>query len=384
MDELVFLILLALVAAVGLILWQIERRSRIKAERNTRRIEEKFQLQIDQLIEKIEALSVAFNSSDSILLVLGRQDQVLMANQQAEALFGPLHGEASLMSYTRSVQLEQLVHDAFEVTDGGAVVRVISLADRPHRAVAQLMGDRVGLSIVDVAEIQRLSRARQDMVANLSHELRTPITSLRLLADTLRSPAGGDAAVAAELIGKISAEVDELEQIAQEMLDLSAIESGQQVVRLVSEPLREILHGPLARVEEQANRREVTISVRVPGELKILVDRDQASRAVLNVLHNAMKFTAEGSEVSLNAWVDDEGDDVILAISDGGPGIHPSEIDRIFERFFRGDRARGAPGTGLGLAIVRHIMRAHGGRVWAENRKAPETGAVFYLAFQRG
>jgi two-component system phosphate regulon sensor histidine kinase PhoR len=384
MNEFALIILLLLLAAAGIILWQIERRSRLTADRDARRIQQALQLEIDQHTEQIDALSAAFNSSDSMLLVIDRKQNVLIANEQAKAKFSTPQDEKTLMSFTRSVQLEQLVQDAFEIPDGGTVVRVVTLGDRPHRAVAQLTGNMVGLSIVDIAEIQRLSRARQDMVANLSHELRTPITSLRLLVDTLRSPAGGDPAVATELINKIAAEVDELEQIAQEMLDLAAIESGQQVVRMVSEPLREILHGPLARVEEQAKRRGVTINVRVPGELKILVDRDQASRAVLNVVHNAVKFTAEGSEVSLSAWVGDEGDDVILAISDRGPGIHPGEIDRIFERFFRGDRARGAPGTGLGLAITRHIMRAHGGRVWAENRKAPDTGAVFYLQFQRG
>ncbi len=384
MNQSVIVIAFVLLAAVALILWQVEHRSRLTAERETRRVQQALQLEIDQQAERIDTLSAAFTSSDSMLLVVDRQKRILDANKGAQEFFTALHDNPSVMSFTRSAQLEQLVQDAFEIPDDATVVRVINLGDRPHRAAAQPMGELVGLSIVDVAEIRRLSRARQEMVANLSHELRTPITSLRLLTDTLRSPAGGDAEVAAELITKIAGEVDELEQIAQEMLDLSAIESGQQVVRMVSEPLREILHGPLARVEEQAKRRHVTIKVRVPGELRILVDRDQASRAVLNVLHNAMKFTAEGSEVSLDAWVDEEGDDVILAISDAGPGIHPSEIDRIFERFFRGDRARGAPGTGLGLAIVRHIMRAHGGRVWVENRKAPETGAVFYLAFQQG
>jgi two-component system phosphate regulon sensor histidine kinase PhoR len=288
----------------------------------------------------------------------------------------------SLISFTRSIQLEQLVSDVIELPEGGTVVRVINLSDRPHRASARKTNGVVGLTISDVGEIQRLSRARQDMIANLSHELRTPLTALRLLSDTLRSPAGSDADVAAELVLKIGAEVDELEQMAQEMLDLSAIESGQQVVRMVPIALREILHGPLARIEDQAKRREVTVRARIPGELEILVDREQASRAVLNVLHNAVKFTVRGSEISLEAWPDEADESVILAICDMGPGIHPGEIDRIFERFFRGDRARVAPGTGLGLAIARHIMRAHGGRIWAENRPPPESGAIFYLAFQ--
>jgi two-component system phosphate regulon sensor histidine kinase PhoR len=384
MDELALILLLTFVAMVGLLLWRWEYHSRRQAERELRRSQQSLQNEVDQITEKLDALKVAFDSSDSMLLVVGRQNRVLTANPLAEDRFGPLKQDSSLMSFTRSAQLEQLAQDAFELPEGGSFVRVISLGDQPHRVVARVKRDAVGLVISNITEIRRLSRARQDMVANLSHELRTPLTSLRLLADTLRSPAGGDAEVAAELIQKIGAEVDELEQIGQEMLDLSAIESGQQVVRMVSEPLTEILNGPLARVEEKAKRRGVTLTVRVAGELRVLVDRDQASRALLNVLQNAVKFTAEDSEVVLEAWFDETADDVILAISDEGPGVHPAEIDRIFERFFRGDRARVASGTGLGLAIARHILRAHGGRIWVENRNPPDLGAIFYLAFQRG
>lgn len=383
MSDLVWIILVLLVSAAFIILYRVQNNAHQRFEREARLAIQENEGRVHELEAKLMELSAAFESSDAMLLVIDAEKQVLNANLLAIDKFGPLEEGLSLISYTRSLQLEQLVEDALDVSAGGAVIRVINLDDRPHRVIAKLNGEVLGLSIADVAELQRLSRARQDMVANLSHELRTPLTSLRLLADTLRSPAGEDQSVAQELIYKIGAEVDTLEQMAQEMLDLAAIESGQQVVRMVPEPLREILHGPLARLEEQAKRRQVSIVVKVPGELKILVDRDQASRAVLNVLHNAVKFAPDGSEVQLRAWPDENSDELIVAISDQGPGVHPSEVDRIFERFFRGDHARVAPGTGLGLAIVRHIMRAHGGRVWAENHPPPETGAVFYLAFQR-
>ena len=383
MSDLVWIILVLLVSAAFIILYRVQNNAHQRFEREARLAIQENEGRVHELEAKLMELSAAFESSEAMLLVIDAEKQVLNANLLAIDKFGLLEEGLSLISYTRSLQLEQLVEDALDVSAGGAVIRVINLDDRPHRVIAKLNGEVLGLSIADVAELQRLSRARQDMVANLSHELRTPLTSLRLLADTLRSPAGEDQSVAQELIYKIGAEVDTLEQMAQEMLDLAAIESGQQVVRMVPEPLREILHGPLARLEEQAKRRQVSIVVKVPGKVKILVDRDQASRAVLNVLHNAVKFAPVGSEVQLRAWPDENSDELIVAISDQGPGVHPSEVDRIFERFFRGDHARVAPGTGLGLAIVRHIMRAHGGRVWAENHPPPETGAVFYLAFQR-
>ena len=382
MGDLLWIIPVVILAIVFFALWRVKSAAHHASEREAHKLRREYRDQLEQLEASVDALAAAVESSETMLLAVDMDMRVLVANLSTVATFGDLDDQLSLITYTQSLQLEQIVRDTFDLREGGTLSRVLNLNDRPHRVLSHLAENVVGLSISDVAEIQRLSRARQDMVANLSHELRTPITSLRLLADTLRGPAAAEKEVADGLLLKIGAEVDTLEQMAQEMLDLSAIESGQQVVRLVPEPLREILYGPLARIEEQAKRRDVELIVRVPGELEVLVDRDQASRAVQNVLHNAVKFTAGGSEVRVEAWLDEGANDVVLAISDQGPGVHPEEIDRIFERFFRGDRARVAAGTGLGLAIVRHILRAHGGRVWAENRPPPDTGATFYLAFQ--
>jgi two-component system phosphate regulon sensor histidine kinase PhoR len=377
-----WIILAAALAILFFALWRIESAAHHASEREVYRLKRAIEAQLEQHSASVNALVAAVESSETMLLAVDREMRVLAANPSAKTAFGDLYEQPSLITYTQSLQLEQIVRDTFELREEGSLTRVLNLDNRPHRVISRLVENVVGLSISDVAEIQRLSRARQDMVANLSHELRTPITSLRLLADTLRGPAVHEKEVMDGLLQKISAEVDTLEQMAQEMLDLSAIESGQQIVRLIPERLRELLYAPLARIEEQAKRREVELTVNVPDELLVLIDRDQASRAVLNVLHNAVKFTAGGSEVQIEAWFDEDVNEVILSISDQGPGVHPEDIERIFERFFRGDRARVAPGTGLGLAIVRHIMRAHGGRVWVENRQPPDTGATFYLAFQ--
>jgi two-component system phosphate regulon sensor histidine kinase PhoR len=181
---------------------------------------------------------------------------------------------------------------------------------------------------------------------------------------------------------KVAAEVDTLQQMAQEMLDLAAIESGRQVVRLVPESLMQIVLKPLGQMADQARRQQIRLSNEVPEDLMVLADREQVARAVGNILHNALKFTPAGGEVSLAAHHDQAQNRIVLSISDSGPGIPPDELERIFERFFRSDRARGTPGTGLGLSIARHILRAHGGEVWAENRMPPQGGAVFHLALQ--
>jgi two-component system phosphate regulon sensor histidine kinase PhoR len=120
--------------------------------------------------------------------------------------------------------------------------------------------------------------------------------------------------------------------------------------------------------------------VEIDPELRVLADHDQAARAIQNVLHNAVKLTPQDGEVRITAAADEE--QITLSIQDSGPGIRPDEIERIFERFYRSDQARETPGTGLGLAIARHIMIAHGGNIWAENRSPPDSGAIFHLLFQ--
>jgi two-component system phosphate regulon sensor histidine kinase PhoR len=163
-------------------------------------------------------------------------------------------------------------------------------------------------------------------------------------------------------------------------VDLSTIESGRQVVRLIPVALGEIVADAVEQLREQAGSRGLSVDIQIPETVEVLADQEQARRAIVNVLHNALKF-AQGDE-PIRIRGKEETDGVLLTIEDNGPGLTPSELDRIFERFFRGDRARGTPGTGLGLAIARHIMSAHGGVIWAENRQPPASGARFLLTFQ--
>jgi two-component system phosphate regulon sensor histidine kinase PhoR len=330
---------------------------------------------------KMKWLSAAAQATSDMILIVGKDLRLQFSNSAAATFFGPASPESTLLLYTRSVELERLASDALVSSHPDGLERIIRLEERPCRARAQAAVEGVTIVLTDVSEEQRLSRARQDLVANLSHELRTPLTSLRLLSDTLQAPAGRDAAVAQELAAKISAEVATLQQMTEEMLDLAAIESGRQVVRLIPVPLMRLVSEPIGRLGDLAAKGGIRLAVVVPEDLRVLADPEQASRAVLNVLHNALKFTPSGGEVRITGRAEPAEERVVLSILDSGPGIPPHEIERVFERFFRGDRARGTPGTGLGLAIARHILRAHGGQVWAENRLPPDRGAAFHLAF---
>lgn len=375
--------LLAIGAMAALAAWWRERGARLHQRRQARSAEELVDRLRRDLARQTALLEASVEATTDMLLAVDPGLRLILTNAPAVAFFGQPQPEATLISYTRSLELERLALDAVQGAGSEGLERTLRLNASLCRARAvALPGGGAVIALTDISEMQRLSRARQDMVANLSHELRTPMTSLRLLADTLLTQAAANPEVALDLARKIAAEVDVLQQMTAEMLDLAAIESGQQVVRLVPTPLPELLSQPLGRLADEAARRDVKLVVTVPQEVKVLADLEQASRALLNVLHNAIKFSPPGGTVRLRAIVDPTRGVVTLSVRDSGPGIPPEELERVFERFYRGDRARGTPGTGLGLAIARHILRAHGGRIWAENAGPPESGAIFYLEFR--
>jgi len=382
MDSFWLLLVLSLVVIAAI--WAARRATlaRHQIEREAHSEIQLLKAKLTNITTRLGWLDAAMESAGEMILVIDREMKIQLSNRAAQEHFGESVAGMNLLNYTRSLALESLTSEMLESPGDEGFERVVIIDDRPYRVIARDRNESVGLSLEDLTEITRLNRARQDMVANLSHELRTPLTSLKLLSDTLHSPAGENPKVALDLVGKIGDEVDALEQIAQEMLDLSAIESGRLILRLVDERLPDILQEPLKRVAEQARRRNIEVVQRYPSDINVLADRDQASRAVLNILHNAVKFTADGGKILVEAHQASDASLVELEIIDSGPGIPPDELERIFERFYRGDRARGTPGTGLGLAIARHIMRAHGGEIRVWNRRPPERGAVFQLLFK--
>ncbi|MGD8605558.1 MAG: histidine kinase dimerization/phospho-acceptor domain-containing protein, partial [Anaerolineales bacterium] len=274
-----WLLLLAVLLILVLWAWRLEGRKSMDLERRFRRQIQEIQDTSEDLTAEQAWLESALGASQECLLVVDAELQIGFANEEAQEQFGPLVGKPTLISYTRSLPLEQLVSDAMAMDKAQDVVRVISLHDKPHRAVVHVQTGKVAVSLTDISEVQRLSRARQDMVANLSHELRTPLTSLRLLAETLQSPAGQDPSVASGLLDKIKDEVDSLEQMAREMLDLSAIESGRQAVRLVETELQSVVDDAVGHISEQAARKGVVITIVLGKSDTILADTEQASRA---------------------------------------------------------------------------------------------------------
>ncbi|MBN2469480.1 MAG: hypothetical protein JXN59_02055 [Anaerolineae bacterium] len=225
----------------------------------------------------------------------------------------------------------------------------------------------LALGMQDITHLLRLTRARRDMVANISHELRTPISAIRLLRDTL-SRQNVSTKQQQKMLRKIGRELDTLQRIVDGMHDLSMIESGQSIMKLIEMPLVILVNEALEHLDEQIEARKVRISTSVPDDLRALVDPGQIGRVLANLIHNALKVTPKKGRIRVSAELTMPGDAITVYIEDSGPGIPADERDRIFERFYQLDESRTARlgGSGLGLSIARHIVEAHQGKIWVE------------------
>jgi two-component system, OmpR family, phosphate regulon sensor histidine kinase PhoR len=300
------------------------------------------------------------------LLVLDYERRIVMINQAGRELFSasPQVIGQTLMALTRDHELDVLAGQALQ---GEPILESqLEIRDRSFRVRITVESRSIILALQDVTELLRLARARRDMVANFSHDLRTPISSIRLLMDTLIENFGRSAKRDKRLVGKIAGEMDSLEHMTQELIDLSMIESGKAIIRMVPVGFATIVEEALDVMATQIEQKKLDVDNQIPGDLRVLADPEQTRRAITNVIHNAVKFTPSGGQIRFTAVPHDQM--ATAGIKDTGPGIPPQDRGRIFERFYQVDASRSgqAGGSGLGLSIAKHIIEAQGGKIWAE------------------
>jgi two-component system phosphate regulon sensor histidine kinase PhoR len=330
------------------------------------------------------------NLSDGVAIVderwrvtgLNRAAASILAADERDAIGRPF------ASVSASADLAQLLRDAFG--DGDLKMAVIE-DDRPGRTIeahAQVVSTdsgRIGIVVIrDLTELRRLELVRREFVANVSHELRTPLASIRALVETLESGAASDLELGPRFMSQAIDEVDRVTGLVDELLDLARLESGRLTLRLETIPAAPLLSGAMERLRPQTERAGLRLFAAFSEDLPdVNVDPGRIEQVMLNLIHNAIKFTPAGGVITVRAV--ESNAKLRIEVVDTGIGITEADVPRLFERFYKSDKARRSEGSGLGLAIAKHIILAHGGDIWAASE--PGSGATFSftlpLAVQR-
>jgi two-component system phosphate regulon sensor histidine kinase PhoR len=423
MSALTILLAIALIAALGWAAWLWRNRTVIVPPPP----------QQHELFTPI--FHAASSALDAGLVVVDQERQIRYLNQNAATLLDVQSEDAlgeGLITLVRDYQADTLVQEVIRDGEAREIVLPQPIGGRTLRLRARLLDATdlrgVVLLIHDVTQLSILERARRDMVANVSHELRTPLASVKLLVETLQS--GPPPPIAERMLSQMAQEVDAVTQLVDELHELSQIESGRVALQLAPTALAPVATRAIDRIRPQAERKTLCVSAEVSDQLPpTLMDASRIGQVLLNLLHNAIKFTPSGGSVTIRASVFSTaqetpktgylerryggephpytpgerrqrtpplaqqgrptvkipqplgaGDWMLISVADTGVGIPRAELPRIFERFYKVDRARtrNAGGTGLGLAIAKHLVEGHGGQIWAASEEGE--GSTFYFA----
>ena len=341
---------------------------------------ERFEAQMAAAAEGQSRLAAALNSSVDPVSALDREGRILFANVAFEEAFGPGVWTRVAGRPFAHVLADEDVVDAIRASREQGLRR-INVIEKPGHRFYQVVttpiagGGEWAVLIVfhDLTDVQRTDQIRRDFVANVSHELRTPLAALKSVVETLADGALEDESVAREFLRRADGEVDRLVQLVEELLELSRIESGDQPLVLRDTDVASLLSEVAERLRPQAARARQSLNLDLSPELgSVSLDSARIERAVLNLLHNAIKFTPAEGEVTLAARREDGS--LLIEVRDTGAGIAPSDLPRIFERFYKADHSRASGGSGLGLALVKHAVEAHGGSVSVESQQARGLG----------
>ena len=387
-------ILISIVLLIALIFvqWRATQRARATdkqiadQQREIDRLRDREQLSTERAEAERQAL---FNSMAEGFLLLDRHGRVQTINQSLRDFFdleGEVRGKTILETF-RSHELlevwEQVQREShlrrieLEVPGKNARSFEVSAAILPGRSG----GIDGGVFIFhDMTRIKQLENTRREFVANVSHELRTPLTLIKGFVETLQDGAKNDPQLTDRFLGTIEKHTDRLTFLIEDLLTISRLESGQIVLNQQPINLRDSVERVFDDLESRAAERKISLHNEVAEHLEVLADADRLQQVLFNLIDNAIKYGRPEGAVWITATaVDDHA--IQTCVRDNGPGIPAESVERIFERFYRVDKARSREqgGTGLGLAIVKHIIQSHGGEVWVQSELGRGSSFFFTL-----
>ena len=351
--------------------------------------------------EQREMSTVLKEMTDGVVIV-DVNGYVSMINPAAEAMFQVGQDKAiggTLAESLRNHQLVELWQYCYETNETQSALIEINTSRLYLQCVATPLSDSTPgdtlLLLQNLTRQRYLETIRRDFISNISHELRTPLASLKALTETLQEGALEDPPAARRFLQRMEAEVDALSQMISELLELSRIESGRVPIQMQSILPVQVISKAVDRLRLQAERAHLQLIIDCPQDLPmILADPPRLEQVMVNLLHNSIKFTPPGGKIFVRTReveqselpISNDGDQIdlnrlviLFSVEDTGVGIPSEDVSRIFERFYKADRARSSGGTGLGLAIARHTIEAHGGKIWVESVESRGSTFKFFL-----
>lgn len=339
---------------------------------------------------KIEqkTLNAVLNQMTDAVIIVDGDGYIQLSNPSAERMFNfKREGikDKTIVEVIRNYQLFEIWKNCHE----NHIQYETTIEINPHKLFVQVIvkpldeifSGGVLMVIQDLTRVRQLEKIRSDFISNVSHELRTPIASIKALSDTLQEGALEDPPAARRFITRMDVEIDNLTQLVQELLELSKIESGKVPLKKIKCNPGNLVEKAIERMQLQAERSGISLSTNMPDQISnVIADPDRIGQVFVNLIHNAIKFTLPGGSIIINAH--EEGNTIVFSIKDTGVGIESESINRIFERFYKTDRARSSGGTGLGLSITKHIIEAHSGRVWVDSTVG--FGSTFFFSLPKG
>jgi two-component system phosphate regulon sensor histidine kinase PhoR len=382
---------LAIAVGAGLLLWWRYTQAAVQLQKQ-QRVLENLRGQHEQLtLQKQAEQQALFNSMAEGVLVLDANGRIQLVNQSLQSLFRlskDVRGQTIMEAFRLQELTEVMRRLAEDRVVSGFEMELPGMDERWLQVNAALVLDREGaqhgaiLVFHDLTRLKQLENTRQEFVANVSHELRTPLSLIKGFVETLRGGAKNDPELLARFLETIEKHTDRLTFLIEDLLTISRLESGGTVMNFQRVDLREATENAVDDLQSRATEKGVKLENLVPEGLFARADAERLHQVLCNLIENAIKYgrpegrvavgAREGAENKVEAWVQDD-----------GPGIPPESRERVFERFYRVDRARSREtgGTGLGLSIVKHIVQAHSGEVWVKSELGQ--GAAFFFTLPR-